>query len=90
MDTVMARVALRSMFMSNLRTLAVVILAAIGNSLLAWQTLAARDYDEAHQTTEVNRQTDSPKIQDDTTRPGPMLPQKRLSHTWLPSRYGTS
>ena len=50
--------------MSNLRTLAVVILAAIGNSLLAWQTLAARDYDEAYQTTEVNRQTDSPKIQD--------------------------
>ncbi|HEV3122319.1 MAG TPA: RNA polymerase sigma factor, partial [Isosphaeraceae bacterium] len=64
----LARGVLRSMFMSNLRAAAVVILAAMGSSLLAWQTLAARDDDKTHRAQKVEARTDSPKVTEVTTR----------------------
>jgi len=64
--TALARGVLRSMLMSNLRAAVVVILAATGSGLLAWQALAARDDDEAHQTHKVKTQAASPKVNNDT------------------------
>ena len=72
----LARGVLRSMFLSNLRAAAVVILAAVGSSLLAWQSLAARDDDKARQTTELKPPTDSPKVKDAAPRPRRCFPQK--------------
>jgi RNA polymerase sigma factor (sigma-70 family) len=64
----LARGVLRSMFMSHLRVAVVVILAAMGSSLLAWQSLVARDDDNAHKTVKLEPKTDSPRVKDDTTR----------------------
>jgi RNA polymerase sigma factor (sigma-70 family) len=74
--TALAREVLRSMFMRNLKAAAVVILAATGSSLLAWQTLAARDDDRAHQTIELKPQTDFPKVSDAAQHRADASPQK--------------
>jgi RNA polymerase sigma factor (sigma-70 family) len=77
----LARGVLRSMFMSNLRAAVVVVLAAMGSSLLAWQTLAARDDDQAQQTPKLETKTDSPKVKDDTTRRAGDSSQKNQTYT---------
>jgi RNA polymerase sigma factor (sigma-70 family) len=74
----LARGVLRPMFMSHLRAAVVVILAAMGSSLLAWQSLTARDDVKAHKSPTPGPQADYPKVKDETTRhAGGSSPEKR-------------
>ena len=63
--TVLARGVLKSMFISNLRTAAVVILAVTCSSLLAWQSLAARNDSKSQRTPERGSQADRSTVKDD-------------------------
>jgi RNA polymerase sigma factor (sigma-70 family) len=68
--TALARGVLRSMFMIHLRAAVIVILAAIGSSLLAWHSLAARDDHRTDERPKLSVQTGSPEVKDDTTQDG--------------------
>jgi RNA polymerase sigma factor (sigma-70 family) len=77
----LARGVLRSMFLSNLRAAVVVILAAVGSSLLAWQTMGARDDDKARQTTESKPQIESSGIKDVAPHRADTSPKTTRSYT---------
>jgi RNA polymerase sigma factor (sigma-70 family) len=79
--TVLARGVLKTMFISNLRTAAVVILVVMSSSLLAWQTLAARNDNKTQQAPEQAPQTDKPRVKDDAISRANASSQKHNQYT---------
>jgi RNA polymerase sigma factor (sigma-70 family) len=77
----LARGVLRSMFLSHLRVAVVVILAATGSSLLAWQSLAARDDVGAPRAPTPEPQANSNRVQDEAIRHAGVSSQQEQPYT---------
>jgi RNA polymerase sigma factor (sigma-70 family) len=77
----LAQGVLRSMFLSNLRAAVVVILAAMGSSLLAWQSLASRDDATVRETPRSEVQANSSTAQDSQPRQAVASSSKKKPYT---------